>query len=128
MNLSMKRPIIGVLAAIAITTAMDANGLSVFSALPLLLLTGVLWYWERFSAKEMGLVWGSLRGHGLAVLYPLFVLGTITLIVYLLGAVDLSGADWKKAGLNMALMSSTGVIMVLTYGGRLFQGMVVGFP
>lgn len=122
MNLSMKRPIIGLLAAIAITTAMDANGLSVFSALPLLLLTGVFWYWERLSAKEIGLVWGRSRGHGLAVLYPLLVLGTITLIVFLLGAVDLSGADWNKAGLNMALMSSVGVIMVLLTEEGFFRG------
>lgn len=48
------------------------------------------------------------------MLYPIIVLGTITLIVFLLGAVDLGGgADWEKAGLNMALMSSVGVIMVL---------------
>ena len=110
----MKPPAIGGLAAISIMIAMDTNGLSNFSALPLLLLTGVFWYWQRIPAKEMGLEWGSLRDHGLAVLYPIIVLGTITLIVFLLGAVDLGGgADWEKAGLNMALMSSVGVIMVL---------------
>ena len=122
MNLSLKRPIIGVLVAIAVTTAMDANGLAAFSALPLLLLTGVLWYWERLSRREMGLVWGGLRYHGLAVFYPLMVLGTITVIVFLLGAVDLSSADWKKASLNMGLMSSTGVIAVLLTEEGFFRG------
>ncbi|MGO9210031.1 MAG: hypothetical protein ACLPXM_00545 [Terriglobales bacterium] len=32
---ALRGPILGVLAAIAVTTAMDANGLSAFSALPL---------------------------------------------------------------------------------------------
>ena len=39
----------GVAIAIAITTAMDASGYALFSALPLLPLTGLFWYLQQFS-------------------------------------------------------------------------------
>ena len=62
MDRRLIRPLVGILAAIAITTTMDANDLSVFSALPLLPLGLLLWYWERFSRREMGLSLGSAEG------------------------------------------------------------------
>ena len=71
---------------------------------------------------------GSLRDHGLAVLYPLIVLGTITLIVFMVGVVDLGGADWEKAGINMALMSSVGVIMGLLTEEGFFRGWLWASP
>jgi len=40
---------LGVAAAIAITTAMDATGYSMFSALPLFSLAGVFWYLQRLT-------------------------------------------------------------------------------
>lgn len=72
----MKWPLIGVAAAIAITTTMDATGFTAFSALPLCPLLALFWYLERFSRVEIGITWGRPRDYGLAVLYPLAVLGT----------------------------------------------------
>ena len=46
--------ILGVTLAIAITTGMDASGYSVFSALPLMPLFGLLWWWQKFSKAEIG--------------------------------------------------------------------------
>lgn len=62
------RQALGVLAAIAITTAMDAGGLSVFSALQLFPLMGLFWYLERLPRQSVGMAWGRGRDYGLAVL------------------------------------------------------------
>ena len=59
------------MAAIAVTTSMDASGLTELSALPLLPLMLLLWAWERFSRREMGFGWGNAQGYGQAVLHPL---------------------------------------------------------
>ncbi len=122
MNQAMKFAVLGLVIAIAITTAMDATGFSVFSALPLFPLAGMFWFLQKFSRREIGLVWGQLRAYGLALAYPVVVLAAVSIIAWALGAVDTSGADWKKASLNMALMSSTGVIMVLITEEGFFRG------
>jgi membrane protease YdiL (CAAX protease family) len=118
----LARPAVGVLAAIGITSAMDASGLSVFSALPLLPLAGILWAWERFSRAEIGLAWGSARDYGLALLYPLVVIGAVTAVAAWSGAVDLTEADWRKAGLNMALMGLTTILAVILTEEGFFRG------
>lgn len=114
--------ILGVAIAIAITTAMDATGYSMFSALPLFPLAGLFWYLQKFSRQEMGLVWGKPYTYGLAIAYPVIVLGSIGVIALIVGAVDTSDADWGKAFLNMSLMSTTGVIMVLITEEGFFRG------
>ena len=70
----------------------------------------------------MGLVWGNTRAYVLAVGYPILVLGSIGVIAWLFGAVDTSNADWNKALLNMALMSSIGIIMGLITEEGFFRG------
>jgi hypothetical protein len=52
-------PIVGVVIAIAGTTAMDATGLSAFSAFVLLPLMLLFWYFEGLSRSEMGFKWGK---------------------------------------------------------------------
>lgn len=94
MRSTLTRPILGVVIAIVITTSMDATGLSAFSALPLFPLMGIFWYLERLSRRSMGFVWGRWRHYGLATLYPVLVLGTITLISSAVGAVDLSQTNY----------------------------------
>lgn len=114
--------ILGVAVAIAITTAMDATGLSVFSALPLFPLAALYWLLQKHSRLEIGLTWGKPYYHGVAIAYPLIVLGTIGIIAFLAGAVDTADADVKKTVLNIFLMSSTGILMgVLTEEG-FFRG------
>jgi membrane protease YdiL (CAAX protease family) len=122
MNQAMKFALLGVAVAIVITMAMDATGFSVFSALPLFPLAGMFWFLQKFSRREIGLVWGRLRDHGLALAYPVVVLGAVSIIAWALGAVDTSGTDWERALLNVALLSSTGVIMALITEEGFFRG------
>ena len=114
--------VIGTSVAIFITTAMDANGLSVFSALPLMPLAALFWYLQRFSRAEMGVQRGSARGYGLAVAYPLVVLGLAAVVAFAAGATDVADTDWHKTLLNVGLISSIGVVMGLLTEEGFFRG------
>jgi membrane protease YdiL (CAAX protease family) len=114
--------IVGTSVAILITTAMDANDLAAFSALPLMPLTALLWYLQKFSRAEIGLAWGAARGYGLAVSYPLTVLGLTALIAFAAGATDTGETDWNKTLINMGLMSSIGILMGLITEEGFFRG------
>ena len=122
MNNALVPAVLGVVIAIAITATMDATGYSQLSALPLLPLTGLFWYLQKFSRQEIGLVWGDLQAYGLAVAYPMLVLGLVAGIALMLGAVDTSAADWNKTFLNMGLLSSMGLIMALITEEGFFRG------
>jgi membrane protease YdiL (CAAX protease family) len=101
---------------------MDATGYTMFSALPLMPLTGLFWYLQRFSRQEIGLVWGNRQAYGLALLYPVFVLGLIAVVALMSGAIDTSNTDWTRTNINIALMSTTGLIMVLITEEGFFRG------
>jgi membrane protease YdiL (CAAX protease family) len=101
---------------------MDANGLSIFSALPLLPLGVLLWYWERLSRQEMGLVWGRPKDYGLGLMYPFAVIGAAALIALLVGIVDVSAADWKRFWVELAVGSTIGSVMVLLTEEGFFRG------
>lgn len=122
MNQLPKYAVFGMAIAIVITTLMDATGYSMFSALPLFPLAGFFWYVQKFSRQEIGLVWGNLQAYGLALVYPTLVLGLIVVIALMHGEIDTSNTDWNKAFLNMALMTSTGIIMVLITEEGFFRG------
>jgi membrane protease YdiL (CAAX protease family) len=94
-------PILGVTLAIAITTTMDASGYSTFSALPLMPLFGLLWWWQKFSKAEIGFKWGNRSHYAYAVAYPLVVMSVLALAAMLGGAIDTSGTDWHKAMINL---------------------------
>jgi CAAX protease family protein len=118
----LKWPVLGVALAIAVTTAMDTRGLAAFSALPLCPLMGILWYVERLSRPSVGLTWGRWRHYGLAALYPALVMGVLALISAATGAVNVSGTNWRKAGLNLLLLAaSTFLVAILTEEG-FFRG------
>jgi membrane protease YdiL (CAAX protease family) len=119
---ALRRPILGVLAAIGITTTMDATGLTVFSALPLLPLMGILWYLDRFSRQSMGFVWGRSSHYGLAALYPVIVLGAVALVSTAAGAVDLSQTNWRKAWFNLALVTVATIPGALLTEEGFFRG------
>ncbi len=122
MNKEYAAPVVGVIVAIGITTAMDATGYFVFSALSLFPLTALFWYLQRFSRQEIGLVWGPLHSYGYALAYPAIVLSLIGLIAFMAGAVDTGDADWNKAFLNISLMSTTGILMGLITEEGFFRG------
>jgi membrane protease YdiL (CAAX protease family) len=113
---------LGVLIAIAITTTMDVSGLTAFSALPLFPLMCVFWYLERLSRQDMGFLWGQWRHYGLAMLYPVLVLGMVTLISASAGAVDVSRANWEKAWLKVALATASTVLTVILTEEGFFRG------
>jgi membrane protease YdiL (CAAX protease family) len=118
MERSWMRPLIGVLVAIAITTAMDANGLLEFSALPLAGLLGLFWFLDRCSRTEIGFVWGSLAHYGLALLHPALIIGLITAAAWIGGAIDVGDTDWNKAWLNLALLAvATTLAAIITEEG-----------
>jgi len=122
MDSALKRPLLGVLAAIAVTTTMDASGLSTFSALPLFPLMGLFWYLERLSRQSVGLVWGQWSDYGLALLYPLVVLGTVALICVVSGAANLSATNWTKVWLNAGLVGLTTTLVVILTEEGFFRG------
>ena len=113
---------LGVLVAIAVTTAMDANGLSMFSALPLLPLMGLFWYLERLSSRSVGFVWGRWSDYGLATLYPLLVLGLVTLIAVSAGAANIAATNWRKAWLNFAIVAVSTILVVIVTEEGFFRG------
>ncbi len=126
MSTSLERPVLGVLLAIAITTAMDASGLTAFSALPLFPLLVLFWYLGRYSRTQMGFVWGRWQHYALATLHPVIVLGTIVLIAGVGGVIDLSKTEWPTVWRNFALVSvSTFLVASITEEG-FFRGWLWG--
>jgi len=108
--------------AIAITTAMDANGLSAFSALPLCPLMLLFWYLDGLKRTEIGFVWGPIRDYGLAVLHSCLVLGLIVLLAWITGALDLEKSRGRTAGINFAIVAlSTFLVAMITEEG-FFRG------
>lgn len=122
MNNNYKWPVLGVVAAIAITTTMDANGLLNFSALPLAALFGLFWYLQRIPRVEIGFVWARAGFFGLALLQPLLVIGLIALIAFVAGAVHLEYTDWKKAGVNFALITVSTILVASITEEGFFRG------
>ena len=116
-------PIVGWVAAVAITTAMDAMGASTFSALPLFPLFVLFWLLQRLPTKSVGMSWGgakALRWYMLSILYPIAVMGAIGLIAALTGALHSTVAPPHKhslwftvpvnivSGLPVALLTEEG--------------------
>lgn len=123
---SPRWPLIGALVAIAITSTMDLTGLTMFSALPLFPLMFLFWWLQRLTRPEIGFAWGRPWHYGLAILYPLTVLGAAVLIAQGTGATAVSEIDWQKLGKNLLLMSLVGpAVLVLTEEG-FFRGWLWG--
>lgn len=119
---SPRWPLVGTLVAIGITSTMDATGLTMFSALALLPLLFLFWRLQRLSRAEVGFVWGRPWHYGLAILYPLIVLGAAVLVTHAAGATNVADTDWQKLGKNLLLMSLAGpAALVLTEEG-FFRG------
>jgi hypothetical protein len=119
-------PIIAVLCAIAATTTMDATGLSTFSALALLPLLLLFWSLNRLPRTEVGLRLGRSSVYGVALLFPIAAMGTLTLIAGVAGAIDVTRTNWLKAELNLVIMTvATFLIAIVTEEG-FFRGWLWG--
>lgn len=125
MKAALPRTTLAVLASIAITTAMDASGLSAFSALPLCPLMLLLWYLEKHSRQDMGFVWGRPRDYGLALLYPVLVLSAVAIIAAAAGAIDLSKIEWAKAWRNVAIFALSTILVSLVTEEGFFRGWLI---
>lgn len=119
---SLAIPLLGALVAVAITAMMDVRGLSQFSALPLCPLMLLLWGFQRLPARSLGFHRGRLEHYGLAVLYPLVVMGTLTSIAWAAGELHPEGADWAKALANLALVSISTVLVAIVTEEGFFRG------
>ena len=92
-----------VLAAIGITTAMDARGLSDFSALPLLPLAALAWWLGKYSRQAMGIAWGRLAATMRS--RPLCLSSSSepsASAAWAMGFTDFGATDWSKAVRNLA--------------------------
>lgn len=122
MNTALRWPVLGVAVAIAVTSAMDASGLTVFSALPLAALLAAFWYPQRLPRQEVGFVWARRQHYAVAVLYPVAVGAMLTGSAAIAGAIDLSHTNWKKAGINFALTTVSTVLVALITEEGFFRG------
>ncbi len=111
-------PIAAVLAAIAITSTMDATGYTAFSALPLCPLLFMFWLIQRNSRRDVGFVLARPRYFAFAALYPAVIFAIIAAIAFANHALDLSHTNWTKAFINIALLTSVtfGVALVTEEG------------
>ena len=114
--------ILGVTAAVVITTTMDASGYSVFSALPLFPLFGLLWWWQKFSKSEIGFKWGKGSHYAYAVAYPVVLMSVLSLGAWLSGLIDTSGTDWNKAMINLFAGGISTILVVIVTEEGFFRG------
>jgi membrane protease YdiL (CAAX protease family) len=119
---SLRFPVLGTALAIAVTTTMDANGLSMFSALPLMLLTAVFWGVERLPHRAVGLRWGAPHWHGLALGSIAIVIGSLVAAAWIGNAFGSESANWSNARLNMIAGSTIGIVVVLLTEEGFFRG------
>ena len=110
--------VIGVALAIAITAAMDAHGLTAFSALPLLPLALIFWALQRLSRIRVGLTAGRLRDYVIALLYPAVVLMVCALIAYAAGATHSSPLNLS----HVAIAAVLGILIALLTEEGFFRG------
>lgn len=118
---NIKTPLIFAALAIAITLALDITGYAIFSALPLMALVGLYWLVTRHSWADWGLKLGKPGDYGLAVLYPIFVMGIITLVLVFSGA-NFTEINWAKALKNFAIIGGTTVLMAFLTEEGFFRG------
>src|SRR5437764_8546541 len=123
---SLMLPFIAVICAITVTSTMDAIGLSIFSAFALLPLLFLFWRVSHLSRTQVGFKVGHPNDYGIAIFFPVAVMGAMALIAWLAGAVDLTKTNWPKTAANLALMTiSTFLVAIVTEEG-FFRGWLWG--
>ncbi len=116
------RSALGVAAAIAVTSAMDAYGLAEYSALPLFPLMALFWVLDRSSRRAIGFAAGRPRDYLLAVLYPIVVLGIIAAVAFAAGAAGPSHAHWGRVWINVVVLTITTVLLAIVTEEGFFRG------
>ncbi|MBT8255427.1 MAG: CPBP family intramembrane metalloprotease [Bacteroidia bacterium] len=119
-------PFVSVVVAVVVTATMDFTGYTNFSALPLLAITIISWIILKLSKKEIGLTLGRLKYYGLALSYPLLVLGATALIAYLSGGFSIQQGNMENDLLNFAFGVVIGPLAVLLTEEGFFRGWLWG--
>ena len=115
-------PVCGVLVAIGITTALDAHGLTAFSALPLLPLFVLFALAERLPVPTIGFVLGRARDYAIAAAYPAIVLGVVGILGFIAGGAHLDRAHIQKAALDFVIIAIATAIVALVTEEGFFRG------
>lgn len=113
--------LIGTAAAVAITATMDAHGLTVFSALPLLPLAAALWALQCFSRTQFGFTLGTGRGYLAALAFPAPVLTLDCAIAAAAGATH-QRPFTPVTLLHVLIGASAGTLAVLLTEEGFFRG------
>ncbi len=124
MNASTRLALIAATSAIAITTAMDTTGYSVFSALPLIALLAFFWWRGNLSHREVGFTLGKRNTYWVALIYPVVVIGLLAGVAYLAGAAETTDTAWVETARHIALAASVGVLMVAITEEGFFRGVL----
>jgi uncharacterized protein len=120
---SWRRPVLGLLVAIAIITAIFASGLPAeLGALSLIPLVGLFWYLGRFSRAEMGFVWGRGRYYSLGLLQPAFVFIPVALAAWIAGAIHLQNSGWPKTMFNLVTTIPITILLAVITEEGFFRG------
>ncbi len=111
------------LLAVMLTGAMVASGLSgVNTVLPLFLLIIVFWALYRYPRRKVGYTFGTAKGYVLAFLFPVLVMGTLSVIAWGSGQITLTDPDWQAMVREMAIIAVfTFVVAIVTEEG-FFRG------
>lgn len=115
-------PVLAVALAIAVTTAMDANGLSAFSALPLLPIMGIFWAIEGSPRRNVGFVLARPLDWLRAASHSLLVMGVLVALALAFGRVHPAATPVLRVGLGIVRVSAATLLVVLLTEEGFFRG------
>lgn len=119
-------PWLAISIATAVTTFMDFNGLTVFSAFPLIVISLVFWPIIGLSKREMGLTWGTWKSYRYGLMYPLIVLSLTGLIFHLWSGIQFNQELFQKEHIQLLAGIVIGPLMVLLTEEGFFRGLLWG--
>jgi membrane protease YdiL (CAAX protease family) len=70
----------------------------------------------------VGFVWGRPRDYLASVLYPVLVIGMVTLVTLAAGVVDTAETDWSRFWLNLVAGGLSTVLVTLITEEGFFRG------
>jgi membrane protease YdiL (CAAX protease family) len=97
-----------------------------FSALVLLPLAVVAWLTARPSRSDLGLSPGRPGYYGLAVAYPLVVMGLLMILIWRIDGISWGSLDGRRIAFVIAVNSLVGTLGVLLTEEGFFRGVVWG--
>lgn len=126
MNKSLKIALWASSLAILISTSMDATGLVMFSALPLIGLLLIFSWLATMGRRELGFVIGVKQEYLPALIIPVLLIALVSGLAFLTGAVNIAETDWQKTWSNIAIMGSVGILLVAITEEGFFRGLLWG--